>query len=49
MTKSEKVKMAIWMFNRLIDMQPEIYQAWKKIYLEEKDNEIHKKTNKRKD
>lgn len=39
--------MAIWMFNRLIDMQPEIYQAWKKIYLEEKDNET--RNNKLKD
>lgn len=29
--------MAIWMLNRLIDKTPEMYIAWKKIYLEGKE------------
>lgn len=30
--KIKKIRMAIWMFNRLIDKHPEIYKAWKEIY-----------------
>lgn len=36
MNKIEKIKMSIWMLNRLIDKYPEIYMAWKEIYLKEK-------------
>lgn len=35
MGQKEKVKMAIWMFNRLIDTYPEIYKEWKELYLKE--------------
>jgi len=30
--RKDKILMAIWMMNRLIDKYPEIYKAWKKIY-----------------
>ena len=31
-TKIKKIRMAIWMFNRLIDTYPEIYEAWRREY-----------------
>jgi len=35
MTREEKIKMAIWMFNKLIERHPNIYRALKEHYLEE--------------
>ena len=35
MTRTQKIKMAIWMLNRLINKQPTLYKAWKEIYLSE--------------
>ena len=35
MTNREKIKMAVWMLNRLIDKSPDMYIAWKKLYLEQ--------------
>ncbi len=37
MRREEKVKMAIWMFNKLIDKYPNIYEALKEQYLKEKE------------
>lgn len=34
MNRREKIKMAIWMFNQLIDRYPEIYIALKDNYIE---------------
>jgi len=33
----EKVKMAIWMYNKLIERYPNIYTALKEQYLKEKE------------
>ena len=32
----EKIKLAIWIYNRLIDKNPEQYKAWKELYDEKK-------------
>jgi hypothetical protein len=34
--KLEKIKMAIWIYNKLIDNYPYLYEAMKKAYREEK-------------
>lgn len=38
MTQVEKIKMAIWMLNRMIDLTPQLYSAWKIIYIKQHSN-----------
>lgn len=38
MTRKEKIVMAIWMFNQLIDRYPEIYKVLKKNYIDTEKN-----------
>jgi hypothetical protein len=38
MNKKDKILMAIWMYNQLIDRYPEIYKVLKKNYVELKQN-----------
>jgi len=40
LTQKEKVMMAIWMFNRLIDRFPDIYIRLKGEYLEQEDDQL---------
>ena len=36
--KLEKIKLAIWIYNRLIDKNPEQYKAWREIYDKSRDS-----------
>ena len=36
----EKIKRAIWIHDRLIDKNPEIYRAWKELYEQQRNIQI---------